>query len=166
MNSKERLNTALNHIEADRIPYDLAGTTVTGISKKAFTRAMDYRGISAEFERKEIDPIQQIVTPVEATLRMLKSDTRRIGARRIPDYEKLVTTINRVHELTDIWGCQWKMNTQSDYYFNQYSFPLESYSSIEEGLKNYKIPSLDEHKEIIIHDLEEQFKVTEGNGVI
>jgi uroporphyrinogen decarboxylase len=166
MNSKERLNTALSHKEADRIPYDLAGTTVTGISKKAFTRAMEFKGLSAEYDSKEIDPIQQIVTPVEPTLRLLKSDTRRIGARRIPDYEKLVTTINGVHELTDIWGCQWKMNTQSDYYFNQYSFPLESFPSIEEGLKNYKVPSLKDHKEIIIRDLDEQFKVTAGYGVI
>ena len=48
MKSSERLNTALNHNEPDRVPYDLAGTTVTGISKKAFIRAMEYRGISTE----------------------------------------------------------------------------------------------------------------------
>lgn len=166
MNSKERLNTALNHKEADRIPYDLAGTTVTGISKKAFTRAMEYRGISAEYEVKDIDPIQQIVTPIEPTLKILKTDTRRIGARRIPDYEKIVLNNNGVFELTDIWGCLWKMNTRSDYYFNQSTFPIESFSSIEEGLKNYKVPSLNDHKEIIIRDLEEQIKVTEGYGVI
>jgi uroporphyrinogen decarboxylase len=60
MNSKERLNIAVNHNEADRIPYDLAGTTVTGINKKAFVRAMEYRGLPSEFDKKEIDPIQQI----------------------------------------------------------------------------------------------------------
>ena len=85
MNSKERLNNTLNHNEADRVPYDLAGTTVTGINKKAFVRAMEYRGLSSEYDKKEIDPIQQIVTPVEATLEELRSDTRRIGARRVPD---------------------------------------------------------------------------------
>ena len=53
--------------EPDRVPYDLAGTTVTGISKKAFVRAMEYRRMSTEYEVREIDPIQQIVTPVRET---------------------------------------------------------------------------------------------------
>ena len=105
MKSSERLNIALNHREPDRIPYDLAGTTVTGINKKAFVRAMEYRGLSLEFDKKVIDPIQQIVTPIEETLKQLKSDTRRIGSRRIPDFEKIITLKNGVWELTDSWGC-------------------------------------------------------------
>ena len=68
MKSFERLNTTLNHSEPDRIPYDIAGTTVTGISKKAFIKAMEYRGLSAEYESRETDPIQQIVTPVEENI--------------------------------------------------------------------------------------------------
>lgn len=166
MNSKERLNAALNHKEADRVPYDLAGTTVTGINKKAFVRAMESRRLSTDYDTKEIDPIQQIVTPIEPTLQKLRSDTRRIGARRIPDYEKIVRNTNGVPELTDIWGCLWKMNPLSDYYFNQYTFPLESFPSIEDGLKTYKVPSLSDHKEIITADLEEQVKMIKGYGVI
>ena len=53
MKSFERLNIALNHKEPDRIPYDIAGTTVTGINKKAFIKAMEYRGLSTEYEKKE-----------------------------------------------------------------------------------------------------------------
>ncbi|HUX97099.1 MAG TPA: uroporphyrinogen decarboxylase family protein [Bacteroidales bacterium] len=166
MNSKKRIKLALNHTEPDRVPYDLAGTTVTGISKKAFIRAMKLRGISQEYEIKEIDPIQQIVTPVESTLNELRSDTRRIGARRIPDFEKIVSRIDEKLSLTDVWGCEWKMNENTDFYFNQCSFPLESYPSIEEGLKNYKIPSINYHKEIILSDLEEQVKSIKGYGVI
>ncbi|HAM08703.1 MAG TPA: hypothetical protein DDY34_04185 [Bacteroidales bacterium] len=166
MNSKERLNLAINHKEADRVPYDLAGTTVTGINKKAFIRAMDYRGLPSDYEKKEADPIQQIVTPVETTLRELRSDTRRIGARRIPDYEELVTRKNGMLELTDIWGCNWKMDESRDFYFNQYSYPLESYSSIAEGLINYKPPSLEDHSKIIISDLEQQIMSINNYGVI
>ena len=36
MNSRERLLTALNHQEPDRVPYDLASTQVTGIQIKAY----------------------------------------------------------------------------------------------------------------------------------
>ena len=52
MISFERLADYAHHKEPDRMPYDLAGTTVTGISKKAFTRAMEYRVWSPEYERK------------------------------------------------------------------------------------------------------------------
>ena len=48
MNSRERMIKALNHQEPDRVPYDLAGTTVTGICKGAFLNAMKERGLSTE----------------------------------------------------------------------------------------------------------------------
>ena len=166
MNSSDRLNMALNHQEPDRVPYDLAGTTVTGINKKAFIRAMKYRELSTDFEEKEIDPIQQIVTPVEATLKLLNSDTRRIGSRRIPDFEKIVTVKNGIRELTDNWGCLWKMDESKDFYFNQYSYPLESFSSLTEGLKYYSFPEIGQHAELIRNDLSEQIQNIRDYGVI
>jgi uroporphyrinogen decarboxylase len=166
MTSSERLASTLSHSEPDRVPYDLAGTTVTGISKKAFIRAMEYRGLSTEYDKKEIDPIQQIVTPVSDTLRQLNSDIRRIGARRIPDYEKIVTRKSCVSELTDIWGCNWKMDEAKDFYFNKYSWPLEQFDSIEEGLKHYRFPNPDSHSDLILNDLAEQIRNIEDYGVV
>ncbi len=166
MNSLTRLNTTLNHSEPDKVPYDLAGTTVTGINKIAFIRAMEYRGLSAEFDIKEIDPVQQIVTPIEETLKKLRSDIRRIGSRRIPDFEKIVVRNGSLCELKDTWGCLWKMDEVKDYYYNQYTYPLEIYSSIEEGLKNYKVPDLAQHADIIRNDLAEQFKYASDFGVL
>ena len=166
MKSFERLNITLNHNEPDRIPYDIAGTTVTGISKKAFIKAMEYRGLPAVFESKEIDPIQQIVTPVEDTLRKLNCDIRRMGARRIPDFEEIVQRNGSILELTDIWGCLWKMNELKDYYYNQYSYPLETFPSIGEGLKNYKAPDIALHADIIRRDLSEQAQNINDSGII
>lgn len=166
MTSSERLITSLNHNEPDRVPYDLAGTTVTGINKKAFINAMEYRGLPTGYELKEIDPIQQIVTPVTSTLKRLNSDTRRIGARRIPDYEERVKVKDGIHELTDIWGCTWKMDEKKDYYFNQYSYPMEQYGSIGEGLKNYRFPTLDSQSDLILNDLSHQINIIEDYGVI
>lgn len=59
-----------------------AGTTVTGISKKAFIKAMEYKELSTDHELQEVDPIQQIVTPAEDILKKLNCDVRRIGASR------------------------------------------------------------------------------------
>ena len=110
MNSRERMIKALNHQEPDRVPYDLAGTTVTGICKGAFLNAMKERGLSTEYDAKEVDPISQIVTPVEETLVKLKSDTRRIGARRVIDYEKILTKEGTGCRLVDHWDCLWKLD--------------------------------------------------------
>ncbi len=166
MKSSERLDAALNHKEADRVPYDLAGTTVTGISKKAYVSAMEFRGIAAKYDRKEIDPIQQIVTPSEEILMLLKSDTRRIGARRIPDYENEVKVSNDALEITDVWGCTWKMDEKKDLYFNQSTYPIEKYDSIEEGLKHYTCPDIENHSGHILEDLSEQILNIKDFGVV
>jgi len=157
---------ALNHKEADRIPYDLAGTTVTGINKKAFIRAMEYRGLSTEFDLKEIDPIQQIVTPSGETLKKLNCDIRRIGARRIPDFEDIAIRRGSIMEVTDLWGCLWKMDEEKDIYYNQYSYPLEKFSTISEGLKQYKAPDISVHAGIIRKDLSEQAENISDSGIV
>ncbi|HOO99415.1 MAG TPA: uroporphyrinogen decarboxylase family protein [Bacteroidales bacterium] len=166
MNSFERLNTALNHREPDRIPYDIAGTTVTGISRKAFMRAMEFRGLPADYDTREIDPVQQIVTPVEATLKKLNCDIRRLGARRIPDFEDIVKSQGNILEVTDLWGCLWKMDKQKDIYYNQYTYPLEKYNSIDEALKNYRIPDISAYAGIIREDLSAQAEQISDSGII
>jgi len=166
MKSFERLNKAINHQEPDRIPYDIAGTTVTGINKKAYIRAMEYRGLSTEYESKEVDPIQQIVTPAEDTLKKLNCDIRRMGARRIPDFEEIAVRHGDITEVTDIWGCLWKMDESKDIYYNQYTYPLENFSSIDEGLKNYKLPDISVHAGIIRKDLSEQAAAISESGII
>lgn len=166
MKSVDRLNTTLNHDEPDRVPYDIASTTVTGITKKAFLRAMEFREMSQVYETREIDPIQQIVVPEEATLGKLKADIRRIGARRIPDFEDIVKINGNMREVTDIWNCLWKMDGSRDFYYNQHSFPLASYPSIGDGLKNYKVPDIMIHADIIRRDLSEQVKNISDYGVL
>ncbi|MEO8410466.1 MAG: hypothetical protein ABI478_07830, partial [Propionivibrio sp.] len=78
MNGRERIHKALQHQEADRIPYDVSGTTVTAITKNAYLRAMAWRGLPRDIGDDRIDPIQQIVTPSEENLIYLKADTRRL----------------------------------------------------------------------------------------
>ena len=139
MNSRERMQIALNHQEPDRVPYDLAGTTVTGICKGAFLNAMKERGLSTEFDSAECDPISQIVTPIEETLVALKCDTRRIGARRILDYEKIRKIENGTSVLTDLYDCEWRMSSH-ELYYSQSTYPLKKYDSITEGLKHWSVP--------------------------
>jgi len=134
MNSKERIQTTLNHREPDRIPYDLAGTTVTAITKNAYLKAMQFRGLSCKIGNDDIDPIQQIVTPSEENLIILKSDTRRLGAHRIFDYQNRKRVNGNLIEVTDFYGCDWKFAAGKDLYFHLSSSPIEKAESLSGSL--------------------------------
>lgn len=75
MNSRERLLLTLNHKEPDRVPFDLAGSTWTGITNGAYQKLLNHLSLPAE-EPVWADVIQQIVVPSPVVLDLLKVDTR------------------------------------------------------------------------------------------
>jgi uroporphyrinogen decarboxylase len=156
VNSRERVQTALSHREADRIPYDLAGTTVTAITRNAYLRAMQFRGLSPEIGDDEVDPIQQIITPCEENLLLLKSDTRRLGAKRIPDYLKRKRVTGNFTEVTDFYGCNWRFEAGNDLYFHLTDAPLEAAPSLSENLHLLPRTNWEEYRKQLVKDLDEQ----------
>lgn len=158
MTGNERIAVALNHGEADRVPYDLAGTTVTSVTKNAYRAAMEARGMSMEYEREEVDPISQIVTPVEENLAELGSDTRRIGAMRIPEYHSRKRVSGKSIRVTDFYGCEWEMTEGKDLYFNQKTYPLASYGSLTEGIPHLHRPDMGDYFRILRSDLDNQIQ--------
>ncbi|MDX9881560.1 MAG: uroporphyrinogen decarboxylase family protein [Prolixibacteraceae bacterium] len=157
MNSRERIQATLNHTEPDRVPYDLAGTTVTAITKNAYLRAMQFRGLSTEIGDDEIDPIQQITTPCEENLQLLKSDTRRLGAKRISDYQNAKRVSGNRIEVTDFYGCDWRYETGKDIYFNLISSPIgNADSSLSGSLHLLPCPDWDSYITVLRKYLDEQ----------
>ena len=77
MNSRERIDKALNFEEADRIPYDLAATTWTGISHRAYQNYLTFKGKESEAP-DWADVIQQIVIPSEKILEEVGADVRGV----------------------------------------------------------------------------------------
>lgn len=166
MNSRERIQTALSHREADRIPYDLAGTTVTAITKNAYLRAMQMLGLSTAIGDDETDPIQQIVTPAEENLVFLKSDTRRIGAQRITDYRNRKRVTGNLIEVTDFYSCNWKYEIGHDLYFHLTSSPLESVGSLSGNLHLLPETDWENYTKILRANLNEQIgKVCDFCGI-
>ena len=125
MNGKERILKTINHQEPDSLSYDLSGTTVTAITINAYQKAMAYRGLSTEYNPELVDPIQQIITPVEENLVKLGSDTRRIGATRILQYEKNKIIEGKTIVVYDFYGCKWMYEPGKDLYFHLVSSPLD-----------------------------------------
>ncbi|MDC7232467.1 MAG: uroporphyrinogen decarboxylase family protein [Spirochaetales bacterium] len=147
MTSIERVRLALNHREADRVPYDLAGTTVTSISGIAWERAMACRGMSAAYDdSKTVDIVSQIIIPPEEKLIELKSDTRRIGAGRVLDQDEVLKQEGSLRFFTDQYGCRWEMEEGKDFYFNQTLHPLEQYDDIQDVLDHLTLPDLSSRK--------------------
>ena len=166
MNSRDRIQTALAHKEPDQIPYDLAGTTVTAITRNAYLGAMQLRGLSTEIGDDEIDPIQQIVTPSEENLVFLKSDTRRIGAKRIPNYHNTRRLNGNIIEVTDFYGCNWRYETGHDIYFHMIDSPLEKADSLSDSLHLLPQTDWDSYVKILRHKLDSQIgKVGDFCGI-
>ncbi len=156
MNSKERILTTLNHQEPDRIPYDLAGTTVTAITRNAYLRAMKMRGLSEIIGDDQIDPIQQIITPCNENLAFLKSDTRRIGAQRITGYDQNKRVNGNIIEVTDFYGCNWRFEQGRDLYFHMIDAPLEKAGSLSGSINTLPRPNWDLYITMLRKNLDEQ----------
>ena len=162
MNSKERIKKSINHQEPDRVPYDLAGTTVTAITRNAYLRAMKYRGLSPEIGDDEIDPIQQIITPSDENLIYLKSDTRRLGAKRISDYKNSKRVKGDITEVTDFYGSDWQYEKGKDIYFNLISSPLINEESLSGSLHLLPRPDWDSYIAVLRKYLDEQVIKADG----
>jgi uroporphyrinogen decarboxylase len=162
MTGKERTNAALSHSEADRVPYDLGGTTVTAITRNAYVEAMKMRGLNEAFRFEDIDPIQQIVIPIEENLDYLKVDTRRIGAQRVSDLENHRKITGQVVEITDFYGCMWQFNPDKDIYFNQVSYPLDKYNTLSEANQYLQQTDWDTYADLVRQNLDEQIKYVGG----
>ena len=156
MTGRERISAALGHLEGDRVPYDLCGTTVTAITRNAYVQAMRMRGLKEDFGFENIDPIQQIVTPDEEILDLLNVDTRRIGPQRISNYPINRTVTGKIIEVTDFYGCRWQHDPEKDIYFNQVSFPLEKYDTLSGALQYLTGTDWETYAHSVAKNLDEQ----------
>ena len=80
MNSRERLQLALNHQEADRVPFDLGATVLTSIHHKSYRALRQYLNLP-EVEPHIVDIFQQIVTVDDDMRTRLKVDVRDVAPR-------------------------------------------------------------------------------------
>jgi uroporphyrinogen decarboxylase len=78
MNSRERIITALNHREPDRVPIDFSGHRSSGISAVLYPKLRAFMGLSPRTVRV-YDPIQQMAIVDEDMLDIFHVDTIELG---------------------------------------------------------------------------------------
>ena len=127
MNGRERIIEALNHREPDGIPFDLAGTTWTGITNGAYQKLRHHLGFSPD-EPEWADVIQQIVIPSTDILDLLDIDTRGLfplTSHNWDVYARLRDMGDR-WEYNDEWGFRHHFPKENGYWFSLVGHPMEN----------------------------------------
>jgi uroporphyrinogen decarboxylase len=136
---RERMLTALEHRQPDRVPIDLGGNQ-TGIHRVAYESLLQRLGREEEIEI--MDAVQQLARPSEAVLQRLKVDTRYIHAGAAADFCGDIVTAERGgrtwHDLTDEWGVRWSMPDDAPLYMDITHHPLAD-ATIKD-LEDYPFP--------------------------
>ena len=125
MTSRERVLTALDHREPDRIPIDLGGNQ-TGIHKGAYEALTKHLGLDEELVI--MDAVQQLARPGEAVLERFRVDTRYVAAGAPADWTSGIVRNERDgrrwHDLTDEFGVTWSMPDDAPLYMDITHHPL------------------------------------------
>ncbi len=141
MDSYHRIKLALEHKEADRVPFDLGGSVLTGINKVAYKNLRDYLGLSKK-EVEIYDPMQQLARVDGDVLEKLAVDVRCVDPGN-PDNKPLATEVSRegnYYSFKDEWGITWKMPVEDGFYFDMREHPLSGADSLAD-LKKFQWPN-------------------------
>ena len=140
--SFERIKAAVEHREPDRIPFDLGGSTLTGINKKAYYNLRKYLGLKVPASIEDIvidDKMQQLALVEDDVRDILKCDARSVmpnasdsSPHIIPDHEE-----DGDIRFTDEWGLGWRMPLDGGHYFDMYKAPMAHIETYDE-LKKWK----------------------------
>ena len=131
MTSYERVKAAVEHREADRVPFDLGGSVLTGINRKAYVNLRKYLGLP-EVEIRIVDEMQQLARPDADFLRKIEVDVACVDPDG-PSVPGLATKSTRDGEylrMNDEWGIEWRMPVDNGLYYDMTGHPLASVDSI------------------------------------
>ncbi len=121
MTSKQRVLTALEHKEPDRVPVDLGGYQ-TGIMASAYEEVKELLGIKEKTRILELK--QQLAVPDEEALNRFHVDTRYIFPRSALVSEPQKTPDGSLMAVTE-WCNQKVIKTPTTLYFEYYDAPLD-----------------------------------------
>lgn len=123
MKPRERLLAALNHVEADRIPIDLASSSVTGMVRQAYVGLRE--ALALPYEQVQIlDPCHQLARISEDVLLALEVDTRSVAANPPASYKMAITSDGDYWTYRDEWGAKLRMPKEGGLYFDFVEFPV------------------------------------------
>jgi uroporphyrinogen decarboxylase len=138
MNSRERVQRALNHREPDRVPFDLGGTGLSTIHVTA------YRALRRYLELPEVAPQvafvpEQLVRVDEDLAERLQADVRPVLPGTSSTFDYRFRDEGSYQAYVDEWGIGWRMPLDGGFYYDMYRHPLADAGSPEE-MEAYPFP--------------------------
>lgn len=149
MNSRERILTTLDHREPDRVPFDLAGTTWTGIANGAYQKLRMFLGKDSE-EPVWSDVVQQIVIPSDEILKILEVDTRGLfplTSHNWDVYDKL-TDKGDNWEYHDEWSFTHHFPKTGGLWFSLVKHPMENIVPDVNEISRFNWPAASDRERI------------------
>lgn len=147
INSRERLLTALEHREPDRIPYDLGSTQVTGIHVVAYRRLRRFMGLPS-IEPILSDSIQQLALPHDDLLNRLEVDIRGLFPLSSHNWNIVNVEVNQAWEYTDEWGITHRRSIPEGLYYSIVRHPLDRSNLTPEDIRSYPWPNTGDSQRI------------------
>ncbi len=114
---RERVATALNHEEPDRIPIDLGSTRVSGICLNAYASLLDVLGLGPR-EMCVVDRDQGLAGPDEDVLEALGADFRPVWTNPPSRGETPIVRQGDYDVYVDEWGCRRSRPSSAGLYFD------------------------------------------------
>jgi len=131
------------------VPFDLGGTTWTGIANGAYQNLLSYMGKKPETPQWS-DVVQQIVIPSDDVLSVLEADTRGLfplTSNNWDVYNKL-TDKGEVWEYLDEWGVTLNFPKINGLWFSYAKYPLEYAATEPETITGYNWPFANDQRRI------------------
>ena len=143
MNSRERVNTTLDHKEPDKVPIDLGGNQ-SSIHVIAYKKLLEYLDIE-DANIQYADFVQQIVRPCEEILDRFQIDVRYIkplgGMIRVQDKELVYESkyVGDFDQFGVFWGDRAEKDLVDILYYDPVIHPFADFKTVSD-VKNYNWP--------------------------
>jgi len=139
MTSRDRLLTALDHREPDRIPFDLGSTQVTGIHVVAYRRLRDHLGLPA-VEPHICDVVQGLALPDDDVVEKLGVDVRGLFPLNSHNWQIDLHDAGAYVAFVDEWGMTQHRPKDNGLYFSIVKSPLDRPDLTAAGVRAYPWP--------------------------
>ena len=123
MNSRQRVQMALNHQEPDRVPFDLGATYVTGIHRNVYNPWRHALGLPA-VQVRIFEMLQQLAWVDDDMLDILGVDVRPVTPGGSLTYRSEIQDRGDSTCFYDEWGIGWRMPKDYGLYYDMFEHPL------------------------------------------
>jgi uroporphyrinogen decarboxylase len=140
MNSRERILTALDHREPDRIPFDLGACQVTGIHVVAHKNLRKALGLP-EVEVALCDAVQQLAAIDDDVVTRMNIDIRGLYPLNSHNWQVVAKNAGDYWAYLDEWGITHHRPKENGLYYSVVQAPLPQTELTVEDISNHHWPN-------------------------